>query len=137
MGFRLQKIVYDGTTLAFTLPCRPWVPGSVGVGAGVEWAAAGVPAAWVTRRDRTLTMVQRITEAEWAPFRAFLDWAQEGGTFAWYPDASSGTNHTCYLLSPTIDEDVRPQHGDFPGDLETPPFTIRRTDGAAIDVAFF
>lgn len=137
MALRLQKIVYNSITLSFTLPCRAWIPGSVGVGAGIEWSAADVPAAWVTKRRRSLRIAQRITEAEWVTYRAFLDWAQVGGSFDWYPDATSGTNHTCYLLAPTIDEEVRPTRSEtFDGDMEV-AFTIMRTDGAAIDTAFF
>ena len=138
MAYWVPKIVYDGNTLTFSQPCRAWTPGSMGIGAGVEWSAADVPSAWVTKRRRTLTLVQRITEAEWPDVRDFLDWAQAGGSFQWYPDSGSGTNHTCYLLAPTIDEDVRPVHSDaYGGDMETPPLTIMRTDGAAIDVSFF
>lgn len=133
---RIPKIVYNATTLTFTLPARAWVPGTVGVGAGIAWSAAGVPSAWVTRRDRTLSLTQRITESEWPTFRAFLDWAQAGGSFDWYPDASLSTKYTCYLTAPAINEDVRPVAGEFPGDLEV-SYTIRRASGAAIDEEFY
>lgn len=133
---RLQKLIYNATTLAFSLPPRPWAPGTVGVGAGIARSAAGVPAAWVTRRDRTLSLTQRITEVEWPSFRAFLDWAQLGGVFDWYPDASLSTKHTCYLVSPEITENVQPVRATFDGDMEV-SFVIRRTDGAAIDVQFY
>lgn len=133
---KTEKVIYNSITLAFKLPARPWVPGTVGVGAGIDWSAAGVPSAWVTRRDRTLQINQRLLESEWPAFRAFLEWAQSGGTFAWHPDATAGTSYTCYLLSPTIDEEVRPQRGQYFGEMEV-SFTIRRTDGAAIDEVYY
>lgn len=133
---KTQKIVFGGTTLTFTHPARPWVPGTIGVGAGVAFSASGVPSAWVTRRDRTLHVVQRIDEGEWPDFRDFLDYAQAGGSFDWYADAGEAGHHTCYLVAPTIAEDVRPTRSEFPGSMEV-QYTIRRTDGAAIDEAFF
>lgn len=135
---RTQLITYGSgpTSLTFTLPARTWVPGTVGVGAGMETSAAGVPSAWITRRDRTLTITQRFTEDEWPDVRAWLEHAQNGGTFVWWPDSSGGTSHTCYLVSPTPDEEVVPQRTEYFGGMEI-TFKIRRTDGAAIDEVFF
>lgn len=133
---RLQRVTYGATSLTFGLPARPWTPGTRGVGAGAETSAAGIPSTWVTRRERTLQIVQRFTEGQWPAVRAFLDHAQVGGTFAWFPDSTVGTSHTCYLVSPTIDEDVRPTRGEYFGSMEI-LLTIRRTDGAAIDEGYF
>ena len=138
MALRLQKITFGAgpTSLTFSVPARPWVPGTVGVGAGIEWSAAGVPAAWITRRDRTLTITQRFTEDQWPAVLAWLEDAQQGNAFSWFPDSTAGTSHTCYLVSPTIDEDVRPQRGEYFGEMSL-TYTIRRTDGALIDEDFF
>lgn len=133
---RVQKIVYNAITITFTIPCRPWTHGTVGIGAGMKTAASGVVAGWVTRSDRTLRIRQRLRETEWAAFRAFLDWAQVGGTFAWYPDAAAGTNYTCYLVKPEPNEHVEPVRGEFPGELEV-EFMIRRTNGAPIDEVYW
>lgn len=133
---RFPKIVYNSITLTFSLAAQPWLPATRGVGAGVESGASGVPSAWKTRREYALEIVQRITEAEWPGYLAFLEWAQDGNAFAWYPDAGAGTSHTCYLVSPTIDEYVRPDRDTYPGDMVV-KFTIRRTDGALIDEDFF
>jgi len=135
---RLQQITYGvgPTTLAFTLPARIWTPATQGVGAGIEFSAAGTPAAWVTRREYTLTVTQRLVESEWPAVRAWLEHAQGGGTFAWFPDADEATSHTCYLVRPTIEEDVRPARTEYFSGMEI-TFTIRRTDGAAIDEVFF
>lgn len=133
---RTSKITYGSTTLTFALPARSWMPRTAGVGAGVEWSAAGVPASWATRRARTLEIVQRVTEGEWPQVRAWIEHAQEGGTFVWFPDASDSTSHTCYLVGPAIDEEVKPTPTDFGGVWEI-TFTIRRTDGAAIDEPFY
>src|SRR5690606_28375521 len=118
------------------LPARDWQPGTMGVGAGLEFSAAGVPSAWVTRRDRTLRVTQRFTEDQWPDVRAWLEHAQAGGTFSWFPDSTGGTSYTCYLVAPTPDEDVRPARMDYFGGMEI-TYTIRRTDGQAIDEEFY
>lgn len=133
---RLQRFVHNSITLIPALPARVWTPGKQGVGAGMERSASGVPSAWATRWDRTLEIVVRLMESEWPAFEALLDWAQAGNSFAWRPDTAAGTSYTCYLLSPSPDELVRPTRGDFPGTLEI-TIVIARTDGAAIDEDFF
>lgn len=135
---RLQKVTYGAgpTALTFDLPARPWVPGTVGIGAGREESASGIPSVWYTRRDRSLHILQRFTESQWSSVRAFLDHAQAGGSFAWFPDSADATSYTCYLVAPRIDEDVRPTRGEYFGSMEL-LLTIRRTDGGAIDEVYF
>lgn len=133
---RTQKVVYGATTLALAWPVRPWTPGTVAVGAGREESAAGVPSAWVTRRDRTLLVTLRFPEEAWPDVRAWIEYAQGGGTFSWYPDAALTTHHTCYLIAPAVDEHVRPTRAEDPGEMEL-VVEIRRTDGAAMDEEYF
>lgn len=135
---RRQRITYGAgpAVLTFALPARDWTPGTVGIGGGLEFSAAGVPSSWVTRRERTLTIIQRLLETEWPAVRAWLEYAQGGGTFVWYPDAVGATWHTCYLVSPGPEEEVRPLRTEHFGAMEL-TFTIRRTDGAPIDEKFF
>lgn len=126
------RIVWNATTLDATLSARPFRHGlPQGIGAGIEHSASGLPSVWVTRWERRLTVVQRITEAEWPAFRAWLEWAMAGGTFTW-ASASGGTAHTCYLVSPDITTGGDLTQLPYPGDQEL-TYTIRRTDGAAID----
>lgn len=130
------RIVYNSTTLDASLAIRPLRHGlPVGVGAGMEVSAAGVPSAWVTRWERPLTVVQRITESEWPAFRAWYEWGMVGGSFTWALDPGDTAN-TCYLVAPSITDGGEVPHLEFPGDLEL-TYTIRRADGVAIaEVSF-
>ena len=82
---------------------------------GSEWiqSPAGVEDAWIVGRDYYLNV-----DIRWIPtnnttnpnatgwdgatgFRAFIEWAQDKNIFRWYPNASTGTYYSCYLVSPT------------------------------------
>jgi hypothetical protein len=132
------KVVYNSITLLFTLPCRPWISTTRGVGAGKEESAAGVPSVWVTRREYPLRVPLRFLESEWPSVRAWLVWAMDGGgSFSFFPDQSVGTSYTCYLVRPTTDEDVVPSPDpEYPKAREL-EVTVRRTTAAAIDTAYF
>lgn len=135
----LQKIEYGPgpTTLAFSLPARNWVPLRVGIGAGREESAAGVVSTWATRTDRLLSITQRFMESEWPNVELWLDYALENGnTFKWFPDITSGTFYTCILVSPTITDEIEPTRLEYLGAMEI-NFRIRRADGLAIPVSFF
>src|SRR5690606_29003619 len=68
------QIEWDGHLFRLSLPCRPWVPISRGVG-GSERSAAGVPAAYEIRRDRILRVTLRVYEDEWEQVEQWLEWA--------------------------------------------------------------
>lgn len=133
---RLLKIIWNATTLTFTIPPRTWRPGTVAVGAGSETSASGVPAAWVTRRDYTLRIPLRFTESEWPAVRAWLEYAQAGGSFDVYPDSAAVTAYTCYLAEPRIDEPLEPDPGEYFGSMEL-SVLVRTTAGTAIEPAYF
>lgn len=131
------KVVYNSTTLLFTRPARPWIPGTQGVGAGRAESAAGVPSVWVTRRDRLLSVPLRFTESEWPSVRAWLVWAMDGGgSFAFYPDQNEATSYTVYLVSPSIADEVAPSRGEHFGEMEL-TVKIRTTAGTAIEPAYY
>lgn len=130
------RIVYNAVTLDATLPARPLrheLPRAVG--GGIGWSAAGVPAAWVTRWERLLTVAQRIAESEWPAFRAWLEHAMQGGSFTWAL-GPGGDPYTCYLVKPDLTAGGELPRLDYPGDHEL-VYTIRRADGVAIDEASF
>lgn len=125
------RITYLAVTIDATLAARPLRQGLPrGVGAGIEVSAAGVPSAWVTRWERPLTVVQRITAAEWPTYRAWLEYAMQGGSFGWAKGPATAV-HTCYLVSPSITDGGDLAELEYPGDHEF-TYTIRRADGAAI-----
>jgi hypothetical protein len=130
------KFVYGATTLTLTHPVRPWTAGTQGMGAGIEWSAAGIPSVWETRREHTRDIPLRFTEAEWPGVRAMLLHGMGGGAITYYPDQALATSHACYLLAPEIGDAVRPARGEYVGMLEL-TITLRRTDGAAMDGVYY
>ncbi|MDQ3273626.1 MAG: hypothetical protein M3Q39_00990 [Actinomycetota bacterium] len=134
---KTPKIVYNAVALLFTFPARPWGSGSVGIGAGKEESAAGVPSVWVTRREYPLRVPLRFYESEWPAVRAWLVWAMDGGgSFSFYPDQADATVYTCYLKSPGPADEIQPVRGEYPGMMEL-EVVLRRTTSAAVDFVFY
>lgn len=133
------RVVYnDGSAVDFTfsLPQRPWRPGTRGVG-GSDVSGAGVPESFEVRRDERLHVTLRFTESEWADVRRMIVHGQNSGTITWYPDADdAGTSHTVYLDEPPLDEEAVPQPGEYGGDLEI-DIVIRRTTEVAFTDEYF
>jgi hypothetical protein len=137
----IPRVVYTRsgsapTTLDFTLPQRLWTPLSIAVG-GSEVSAAGVPESFVIRRDQLLDLRLAFREGEWPAVHAWLAWMQDTAGFCvFYPDRAVGTSRTCYLETPKVGEEIRPERGDYPGIYELavrlrstapgdPPFDVR------------
>lgn len=106
------------------------------VGAGREESAAGVPSAWVTRREYPFRIPLRFTEAEWPAVRAMIEYGQDGGVVTVFPDQANATSYACYLIAPLFDSPVRPTRGEHFGTLEL-TVEFRRTTAAAIDEAYY
>lgn len=113
-----------GTTgdLTVELPARPWTPGTKAVG-GRRVAASGIVATYEVRRDRLVTLSLRVTEDEWPDFLAFIEYAQFGEAFHWYPDAAANPidddedydAFNVYLETPAMGEDYNPpRNGEYP-----------------------
>jgi hypothetical protein len=130
----VPKVLYNGTTLTFTLPMRPFTPGTKAIGGHGE-SGAGVPCKFVIRRDRFLDVVLRFYESEGPAVRAWLEWAQDAtpGAFTVWPDAAvPGTSKSSYLVSPQVGEDTQPTHDQFEGTFEQ-RVKIRSADGSPYD----
>lgn len=111
LGLR-PRFVY-GTTgnevdVSLQLPCRPWGRRSPTVG-GSRVAAAGVPGAYVVRRDHVLLLPLRFYESEWPDVDALVTWGQLGESLLWYPDANVvGVSSEVWLHSPAAGDDYSP-----------------------------
>lgn len=131
------KVVYNGVTLLFTRPARPWVPVSQGVGAGREVSASGVPSVWVTRRESRLSLPLRFHESEWPAVRAWLTWALDtGSSFTLWPDQDAAASYPVYLEKPAPDDELKPVRGDAIGEMEL-TVEVRTTTGAVIEPAYY
>jgi len=113
-------ITYDVYYLRLSLPCRPWVTASRGIG-GVEVSAAGVPAAYEVRRDQLVRVTLRFHEWEWEQVAHWIEWAQRTAQpfrFRFDRDHSE-TEYTVYLESPAMGDDVVPRRStEFPEAME-------------------
>lgn len=119
----IPKVVYDKTatpvkTLQLSLPQRLWTPASLTVG-GTDTSAAGVPESFVIRRDQLLDVRFQFLEGEWPAVHAWIRWMQDtAGSCDYFPDRNVSTSYPCYLESPKVGEEVRPERGEFPGTYE-------------------
>lgn len=81
-----QRFIFgDGEELILALPRTPIDYASVVVGGDIE-SDSGRRTAFVVRRDELWTCALRFYEHEWPDVQAFLDFAQTGAPFTWYPD---------------------------------------------------
>lgn len=129
----IPKVEYDEgrATLRLTLPQNLWVPGSTAVG-GSETSAAGVPESFVIRRDQTLDVRLRLRESEWPAVHAWLAWMQDtAGSCRFFPDRDALDGHPCYLQSPGVGDEIRPERGEYPGTYEI-ALRLRSTLGTEV-----
>jgi hypothetical protein len=121
-------------TLSFTYPQRLWTPSSSTVG-GTNTSAAGVVESFVIRRDQMIDVRLVFAEREWPAVLAWIAWAQDSaGTFRFWPDATAPSDvFICWLESPKVGEEVRPERGEFSPTYEI-TLKLRSADGAAFDV---
>lgn len=110
-----------GTAQAFecTVTTRPWAPADNTVG-GSRISAAGIPAAYVVRRDGLLDLTLRFWESEWTDLLNLVAWGQAANTLTWFPEATDlGTSWDVYLDSPAPGSRFGPSRdGDFPRVME-------------------
>lgn len=96
-------------------------PLSMPVGQVAE-AASGVRDFWQSRRDEQLSFVARLVPKEdtggitgfataGTGVREALAWMMAQNVFRFYPDATAGSFHTCYLVAdPTVERENGGSH---------------------------
>jgi len=90
----------EDVTLTLELPSTPWIRSLRKAGGDIE-ADSGVRAGFIVREDELLTFSLRFHEAQWAEIQAFIDFAQTGIPFIWFPDQTDLTiNFTVCLDAP-------------------------------------
>lgn len=133
---RRPRFVAGSIDLALTYPALAWIPNDVTVG-GSRTSAGGVPASYVVRRDSTLALTLRVTEAEWASFLALIAYGQTSQAFDWFPDANSSSGFLVYLEAPLAGDKLTPtRNSQYPRTFEV-PITLRSTDGTPLWLPYF
>lgn len=92
------KIIYNSVTLNFTYPPRQVPNYDKETTRHINVASSGVTEQIYERTDTFLEIaIEDIPDADAAAWAAFLDWAAQGLTFDYYPDASAAS-FTTYTL---------------------------------------
>lgn len=119
--FTYPKIIWNSITLSISLPLdNATAYSKMRDGYETVGVTSGEESAWsygydymlegdirrIHRGSGDVTDVNGHASTCWdgtTGWRAFLEYSALKNTFAWYPDATSGTNYTCYLVSPLVD----------------------------------
>ncbi len=126
--FRPRWVYNDGSAIDYsmTIAQREWGYGSKAEG-GSDVSAAGVPSAFVVRRDYLLRLRLRFPAYEWPDVERLVRHLQEGGSATYYPDRDVTTrSHTVYGDKPGLADEIQPTRGEDPETLEL-AMTVRRT----------
>ena|SRR5690348_16699920 len=92
------KIVYNSVTLNFTYPPRQVPNYDKETIRNINPASSGVTEQIYERTDTFLEInVADVPDADASAWSAFLDWANQGNVFNYYPDASVNS-FTTYTL---------------------------------------
>lgn len=92
---------------------------------GSRTSGAGIPVAYMARRDALMMVTLRVMEDEWEDCLAFLQFGQSAASFLWYPDADEATNFAVYLETPKMGERIKPaRDGQFARMFQM-PVTLR------------
>ena len=100
------------TTLELTLSQGLWTPADMTIG-GSRTSAAGVPCAYIVRRDALLDVTLRFWEAEWPDLYNLIQWGQSSESFLFYPDQDEGTAWQVYLEAPLAGVRFAPTRDQF------------------------
>jgi hypothetical protein len=130
----IPKIEYNATTLTLTEPQKLWTPSAKPHG-GSAVSDAGVPEAFIIRRDYRAKVVLRFNQTEWAAMDAWIDWGQSGQSFDfWFDKDLIATKYTCYLESPMMgDGEVEPVRESYRY-IYSIECILRTTNGTIFDV---
>lgn len=127
----------DWTT---TLPIRSWNRATGTTSGGSRTSAAGIPAAYIVRRDHNLSFILRLYEEEWPDLHGLLQWGQYAESFLWYPDAGGtviADPVSVWLESPKATVDISPtRSAEFPRILEQ-EIMLRKLDDEPWDILFY
>lgn len=124
----------DDIELFFSLPQKLWIAGSRPHGGG-NISDAGIPEAFVIRRDQLVEVELRFTESEWPDVADWLEYVQSNGaSFRFWFDVNDPlTEYTVYLDSPEADDELMPSRDEFTSVLQM-KMTFRSTTATRFDV---
>jgi hypothetical protein len=114
---------------------RPWelVVETTG---GQDESAAGIPEAFVIRRDQILSVRLRFWESEWLALEEMVAYLQDTASPLRFHARRSMPGDMCYLVSPKVGDRFAPSRGDKPGTHEV-TIQLRKVDGSRWNLSYF
>src|SRR5687767_10130872 len=82
-----------------TISSPSWLPGDRSEG-GSDISSAGIPAAYIVRRDDLAFVRLWFHESEWVAVKALVNHGQTAEILTWFPDADEPTSFEVYLDEP-------------------------------------
>lgn len=106
----IPRFIYGDSELQLTYPVTRWDVGARTVGS-VAKTVTGIPGPVLQLRKYTLTTSLRFTEEQWPSVSAWIQFAQTGQSFFWYPqdiDTDTPEFFEVILTSPRLSDPVKP-----------------------------
>lgn len=131
----IPKFTCGATTYSLTQPQKLWTVKSKPYGGG-DVSDAGVPEAFIIRRDQLVDIEIRFLESEWSVVDTILNYGQTGQSMTfWFDKNDNATQYTVYLESPNVgDGEVTPSRDTYTG-VYTLKMTLRNTSTSPFTTA--
>ena len=127
----IPRFVYGDNELELTYPVTRWNVGARTVGT-VQKTVLGIPGPVLRLERYTLATSLRFTEDEWTSVSAWIQFAQTGQSFLWYPkdiDEATPSFFEVVLASPRLTDPVRPIRDSTILRMFTLPVVFQMTKG--------
>jgi hypothetical protein len=134
----VPKISYGTgpTVVTFTQAQKLWSPSARDIG-GSNKSDAGIPEAFIIRRDQLCDVELRFLESEWATVDTWLAYVIQGFSFDfWFNKTDNATKYTVYLESPKVGDDIKPKREPY-GKVMSLSLTLRTTAGGRFTTGAF
>jgi len=132
----IPRFEFGDSSLQLTYPITRWDPGARTEGRMLT-AAGGALGPALRLRKYLLAFSLRFTEDEWPDVIRFIEFAQTGASFTWFPNAqdllAAPASVTVFLEEPRLATVVRPQRDPTLLYLFTLPIVLSRGEPWAVE----
>lgn len=124
----IPRFDFGDDSIELTYPVTRWRPGARTEGMWLD-SIVGIPGPSLRLRKYLLDLVLRFREDEWELVKAFMEYAQTGESFRWFPrayDDAVPESLTVFLEEPRVDRGIVPARDSTIIWMFTQPLTISR-----------